>query len=193
MTRTRKGSGSVFQLKVTLNEVEPLIWRRLLVPADLSLGALHFVLNEAMGWTNSHLHSFTLRDRTFGDPRLDEDDELGFEDERKVKLENLVGERQTLRYEYDFGESWEHEVLVEKQLEADPRLSYPLCIGGARACPPEDCGGVAGYASLVDGLADPAASEHDDLLTWVGGHFDPEAFDCNRTNQARRAITRKRK
>ena len=75
MTRTRKGSGSVFQLRVTLNEVEPMIWRRLLVPADIPLGALHFVLNEAMGWTNSHLHSFTLRDRTFGDPRLDEEDE----------------------------------------------------------------------------------------------------------------------
>src|SRR5690606_38131414 len=103
-------------------------WRRLLVPADIPLGKLHFVLNEAMGWTCSHLHSFVLRDRMFGDPRFDVDHELGFEDERKVKLNGLVGEGQMLRYEYDFGDSWEHEVLVEKRLEVDERLVYPLCI-----------------------------------------------------------------
>jgi hypothetical protein len=126
--------------------VEPAIWRRLLVSADITLGKLHFVLNEAMGWTCSHLHSFALRDRSFGDPRLDADRELGFEDERKVKLESLVGEKQSLRYDYDPGEGWEHDVLVEQRVEADERLCYPLCTGGARACPPEDCGGVPGYA-----------------------------------------------
>jgi hypothetical protein len=188
--RVRKSTASVFQLRVTLNHVNPTIWRRLLVPADIKLGKLHFVLNEAMGWTCSHLHSFALRDRRFGDPELDADSELGFEDERKVKLESLVGEKQSLRYDYDFGDSWEHEVLVEKRLEADGRLFYPLCTDGARACPPEDCGGVPGYERLVAALADSDDAEHDELLTWVGGHFDPEGFDINRTNQALHAIAR---
>jgi hypothetical protein len=188
--RVRKSTASVFQLRVTLKHAEPAIWRRLLVPADITLGKLHFVLNEVMGWTCSHLHSFALRDRRFGDPGLDADSELGFEDERKVKLESLVGEKQSLRYDYDFGDSWEHEVLVEKRLEVDERLCYPLCTGGARACPPEDCGGVPGYESLVAALADSDDDEHDELLTWVGGHFDPEGFDVNRTNQALHAIAR---
>jgi hypothetical protein len=188
--RVRKSTASVFQLLVTLDQVEPTIWRRLLVPTDITLGKLHFVLNEVMGWTCSHLHSFGLRDRRFGDPRLDPDRELGFEDERKVKLESLVGEKQSLRYDYDLGDSWEHEVLVEKRLEVDERLCYPLCIGGARACPPEDCGGVPGYARLVAALTDSDDAEHDELLTWVGGHFDPEGFDANRTNQALHAIAR---
>jgi hypothetical protein len=188
--RIRKSTASVFQLRVALNQVEPAIWRRLIVPADITLGKLHLVLNEVMGWTCSHLHSFVLRDRSFGDPRLDADRELGFEDERKVKLESLVGEKQSLRYDYDFGDSWTHEVLVEKRLEADERVCYPLCIGGARACPPEDCGGVPGYARLVAALADSDNAEHNELLTWVGGHFDPEGFDVNRTNQALHAVAR---
>lgn len=154
----------------------------------MTLGTLHFVLNEVMGWTNSHLHAFALRDRTFGDPGLDPGGELGHEDERKVKLDSLVGEKQSLRYEYDFGDSWEHDVLVEKRLEADARLYYPLCIGGERACPPEDCGGPPGYAGLVVALADSNNAEHDEILTWVGGHFDAEGFDVNRTNQALRHI-----
>jgi hypothetical protein len=186
----RKSTASVLQLRVTLNQVEPAIWRRLLVPADITLGKLHLVLNEVMGWTCSHLHSFALRDRTFGDPRLDAHGELGFEDERKVKLESLVGEEQSLRYDYDLGDCWQHEVRVEKRLDADLRLSYPLCTGGARACPPEDCGGVPGYARFVAALADSDAADHDQLLTWIGGHFDPEGFDVNRTNQALHATAR---
>jgi hypothetical protein len=186
--RSRKKTSSVFQLKVTLLHLDPPVWRRLLVPSGITLGQLHFVINEAMGWTCSHLHSFSLRDRTFGDPRLDEDGELDFEDERKVKLDTLVGPGQGLRYEYDFGDSWEHDLLVETMLDADHRLHYPLCIGGARACPPEDCGGTTGYENLLVSLVDEEHSEHDASLTWVGGYFDANGFDANRTNQALRAL-----
>jgi hypothetical protein len=185
-TRSSKKVSSVFQLKVTLREVAPPIWRRMLVPANITLGRLHFVLNEAMGWTCSHLHSFSMGDRTFGDPRLDEDGELDFEDERKVKLDTLVGPGQALRYEYDFGDSWEHDIVVEAVLEADHRLDYPLCVAGARACPPEDCGGTTGYENLLESLADERHDEHNDSLTWVGGCFDAEGFDANRTNRALR-------
>lgn len=189
-TRASKQKASVFQIKVTLLDVEPLVWRRLLVPADIKLGQLHFVVNEAMGWTCSHLHSFVVGERVFGDPRLDEDRELGFEDERKVKLDGLVQEGQTLRYDYDFGDGWQHEILIEKHAKPDTRADYPLCIAGARACPPEDCGGVPGYEGLLRALADSDDEEHDECLTWVGGCFDPEGFDVNRTNEALRVLKR---
>jgi hypothetical protein len=91
-------------------------------------------------------------------------------------------------YEYDFGDDWVHEVEVDERLGSDARLSYPLCIGGSRACPPEDCGGPSGYEELLAGLADPRDPQHEELLTWVGGHFDREGFDVNRTNRALREI-----
>src|SRR6478735_12516633 len=127
--RSRSAPKAIYQLKVTLEEIKPPVWRRLLVPADMPLHKLHTVLQEAMGWTNSHLHQFSLRDRHFADTSMLEDpEELNMEDERKERLQGLVGPGQSLIYEYDFGDSWRHTVLVEKQLEPDPRFSYPLCI-----------------------------------------------------------------
>lgn len=179
---------TIFQLKVAVADIEPEIWRRVLVPADIGLGRLHAVLQAAMGWTNSHLHQFRLRDRTFSDPRLDVDGELEFEDERKVTLDRLVGKGQALQYEYDFGDSWEHELMIEKVVEPDSRLHYPLCIGGARACPPEDVGGVGGYLEFLIALRDREHGDHDQMVTWIGGAFDPEGFDLNLTNRALRDI-----
>jgi hypothetical protein len=186
--RSRDASPRIYQLKVSLAEIEPLVWRRLLVPSAITLAKLHSVLQEAMGWTNSHLHQFTSRNRLFGNPAHDKDGELALEDERKVKLDELVGEGQSLLYEYDFGDGWSHEVLVEKVLAPDERLSYPLCIGGARACPPEDCGGPPGYENLLAAVAHPEHEDHDDIVRWVGGYFDPEAFDTNRVNATLRAM-----
>lgn len=186
--RLAKVPSSILQLKVTLRDVEPEVWRRMLVPADLHLGKLHPVINEAMGWTNSHLHMFRLRDRKFGDTRAPDAGELNIEDERKARLDALVGAGQKLTYDYDFGDGWRHEVLVEKVVDRDERLSYPLCIGGARACPPADCGGPPGYENLVAAQADAKHPEHDEVLTWVGGHLDPEGFDVNRTNTALREL-----
>lgn len=186
--RPRKALTSIFQLKVTLRDVKPPVWRRILVSADITLGDLHTVLNEAMGWRNSHLHQFRLLDRTFGDPRLDDARELGFEDERRFKLKQLIGASQSIAYEYDFGDGWMHTVTLEKVPDVDRRLHYPVCIGGARACPPEDCGGPGGYENLLASLADPNHEEHDELTTWVGGYFDAEGFDVNRTNYALREL-----
>ena len=173
----------IFQIKVTLEHIEPATWRRLLLPSNLNLGKLHHVIQEAMGWTNSHLHQFILRDRRIGDLRADDSGELEFEDEKKLKLDQLVGPGQSIRYEYDFGDGWNHEVLVEKAIEPDERIHYPICVAGARACPPEDCGGPPGYENLVDALQDTEHDEHDQLLTWVGGLFDPESFDVNAVNR----------
>lgn len=172
----------MFQLNVRLEDVEPPVSRKLLVPSNITLADLHAAVNEVMGWTNSHLHQFILRDRRFGDATMDDTEELELEDERKVRLDSLIGEGQSIEYEYDFGDGWLHDVKVEKKLEFDGRLPYPLCVGGARACPPEDCGGPGGYEHLLEVLKDKKDPEHDDTITWVGGHFDPEGFDVNRTN-----------
>jgi hypothetical protein len=179
----------IFQLKVTLEGIKPPVWRRLLVPADIRLHKLHDVLQQVLGWTNSHLHQFSLRDRRFGPTSIDEViQDLDMEDERKVRLQELVGPEQSLRYEYDFGDGWLHSVLVEQQLESDPRLHYPLCIGGARACPPEDCGGPPGYAHLLRVLNDTSHPEHGDTVTWIGGVFDPKGLDLNAVNMALAAM-----
>jgi hypothetical protein len=180
--RAVKKPTAVYRLHVELEGVAPPVWRKLLVPSNVTLADLHTALNEVMGWTNSHLHQFTLRDRRFGDVSMPDAEELELEDERKVRLEALVGVGQHLRYDYDFGDGWQHHVEVEKMLEVDARLAYPLCVGGARACPPEDCGGPGGYEHLLEVLQDEEDEEHDDLVAWVGGHFDPEGFDVNRTN-----------
>lgn len=182
ISKPKKPTG-IFQLHVELEGIVPSVWRRVLVPSNINLAALHAILNEVMGWTNSHLHQFRLRDRLFGDTSMPDAEELEFEDEKKVQLNDLVGIGNTIIYEYDFGDSWAHRVKVEKMLAVDERLRYPLCVAGARACPPEDCGGVGGYEQLLESLQDPKAEGHSDSLTWVGGHFDPEGFDVNRTNQ----------
>ncbi len=184
--RARAAPPSIFQLKVTLEDIRPQIWRRLLVPSNATLDQLHAVLQEAMGWTNSHLHQFTLEDRRIGDPLADEDGGLQFEDERKVRLDHLLGEGQRLVYEYDFGDGWTHELLVEKVLEPDERIQYPLCVAGSRAYPPEDVGGPGGYENFLEALRDHAHEEHDEILAWVGGVFDPEGFDLNTVNRTLR-------
>jgi hypothetical protein len=181
-TRAPKGKApsAVYQLKVTLRHVRPPIWRRVLVPSGLTLARLHHVLQIAMGWTNSHLHAFQVGELTYGMSDLDSD--LDFEPEEKARVgQVLPGEKSRLVYEYDFGDSWEHEVLVEKVLppEAAPQ---PQCVDGRRACPPEDCGGVSGYAFLLEVLADPKHPEHEGMREWAGEDFDPEHFDAADVN-----------
>lgn len=181
--RTRKPKPSIYQLHVTLREVEAPVWRRLLVPSDARLDEVHAAINEAMGWTNSHLHQFVIGKRNFANP--DYDDGGDSEDERTVRLDELVGVGDRFEYEYDFGDDWMHEVKVERKLPVDDRMHYPVCIGGARACPPEDCGGPGGYERLLSALLN---DDNDELVSWVGGFFDPEGFDVNRTNQALRHL-----
>jgi hypothetical protein len=176
----------IYRLKVTLAEVEPPVWRRLLVPADVTLARLHSLLQTAMGWTDSHLHCFEVGDSRFGMASAEEGD---VEDERRVRLDALLQRKgQKLLYRYDYGDDWEHIVSLEGSLEPDSRLAYPLCEGGARACPPEDCGGPWGYDELLRVVSDPKHEEHDDIVSWLGGPFDPEAFDANAVNRQLRRV-----
>lgn len=176
-------SGRIFQLKATLTGIRPPIWRRILVPGDFTLPQLHAVLQITMGWTNSHLHGFWVGKLFYTEPDPDYDD-MTVEDERQVKLNQIapqVGARFT--YVYDFGDNWEHALVVEQILLPDPKVAYPCCIAGKRACPPEDVGSVTGYAEFLSAIQNPRHPERAEWLQWVGGHFDPEAFDLQNANQ----------
>jgi hypothetical protein len=175
-------STRLIRMKVTLENVRPTIWRRLLVPAGFTLRQLHRVLLDTMGWHDSHLHQFIIRGNYYGKT----DPEFGFarRDERLHNLEHLLvlGVR-SFRYEYDFGDGWMHRITIEKVEEADGRPLKPVCLAGKRACPPEDSGGPWGYAELLNVLSDPSHPDHKDSKTWVGPRFDPEPFDVARVNR----------
>jgi hypothetical protein len=177
----------IYQIKVTLDDSKPPIWRRILVRGDVTLGKLHDILQVVMGWADYHLHQFIVGQTYFGEPHPD----YGFEmhDERRVRLNQIVtGEGFKFRYEYDFGDSWLHNLLVEKVLPPEPGQPYPACIKGKRACPPEDVGGVWGYVYFLEAIQDPDHPEHEHYLEWIGGEFDPEEFDLDAINEALRIL-----
>jgi DNA invertase Pin-like site-specific DNA recombinase len=180
----RKKTQSIYQLKITLKDIRPPIWRRVQVHSDATLGHLHWVIQLSMGWTNSHLHSFSIQGVEYGVPMPELDfDEMGLRDEQPVKLSKVIsGEKFKFSYLYDFGDSWEHEILVEKVLEVDPEINYPICIKAQRACPPEDCGGAWGYQTFLEIIQDPEHPEHEDMLEWVGGAFDPDDTEFDEIN-----------
>jgi hypothetical protein len=178
------GPAPIYQLKVGLQGAKPPIWRRLLVPADVSLGRLHRIIQVAFGWHDGHMHVFDTPYGGFG--RADR--ELGHRAEAPVTLEQVAPQaKDRIRYTYDFGDDWVHEVVVEKVLDRDPALAYPRCTGGRRAAPPDDSGGIWGYEELVEVLADPGHPEHDERLEWLGlddaSQFDPDRFDAAAVNQ----------
>jgi hypothetical protein len=176
----------VYQLKVTLNRSKPPIWRRILVSSNVDLGEFHRILQIVMGWTDSHLHQF-ISGRTIYSAPYDEfggDLEMESKDESRYKISQLLKkENDSLIYEYDFGDSWEHNIILEKILPYDSSIRLPSCIKGKRACPPEDCGGIWGYENLLEIIKDPSHSEHEEMLDWLGDGFDPEHFDVDETNR----------
>jgi Plasmid pRiA4b ORF-3-like protein len=181
-------TATVYQLKVTLRHVRPPIWRRLRVPGAVALGRLHHALQIALGWTDSHLHQFRVGDAGYGMPDPHDDWGTGTIDESNVRLEQVAKVRAKLIYEYDFGDGWEHDVLVEAVEPATDRDVLPVCLDGRRACPPEDCGGPHGYANLLESLADPKHPDHDDMKEWIGPDFAAEHFDLEQVNEELRAL-----
>jgi len=172
---------AVFQLKITLKGYKPLIWRRVQIE-DCTLDKLHEHIQTAMGWTNSHLHHFHVGKQLYGDPELMQEnfEDMGYKDSTRTMLSQIVptdGKRFKFSYVYDFGDSWEHEIVVEEAADPEPGTSYPVCLEGQRACPPEDCGGIWGYADLLEAISDKRHERHEELLEWLGESFDPEAFD----------------
>ncbi|TDC69729.1 plasmid pRiA4b ORF-3 family protein [Actinomadura sp. GC306] len=177
------GPAATYQLKVQLRYVtKPPVWRRLRLPAGITLDRLHEVVQAAMGWQNYHMHVFSHESGEYGV----RDPELGYRDERKVSLSQLLtapGDK--IVYTYDFGDGWEHDIVLEDILP--PEVTAPVCVTGKGACPPEDCGGSWGYADLKHTLADPNAENHKNMLEWLdltsGDEFDPKHFSPEEANQ----------
>ena len=173
---------TVLQFKISLKHSRPAIWRRIQF-ADCTLNKLHHYIQTAMGWSNSHLHEFDIKGQRYGDPHLllEIFEEHDYKNSLTTLVSKLLQNREkgfAFLYTYDFGDTWEHEVKFEGSIPANPDSKYPLCVKGAMACPPEDCGGLWGYESMLEAIADPEHKEHEDMLEWLGGPFDPTEFQA---------------
>lgn len=169
---------TAYELHVQLKDIEPPVWRELRVPADITLDALHEVLQAAMGWTNTHLYLFHAGEIDYGEP---DEDWPKVKDSSTITLEGVVAKvGRSFDYEYDMGDGWVHQLTVSGPVEA-PEES-PRCTGGARACPPEDSGGPWRYQEILEAIFNPEHEEYDDLSDWVGD-FDPEEFDAQAVNE----------
>jgi hypothetical protein len=186
----------IYQIKITLRHVEPPVWRTFAVWGSIPLDVLHLIIQEVMGWTDSHLHQFIINKKCYQSERALAMDDFGGADiavEEDVILASVITKSGTsFGYEYDFGDSWEHILKVQKIGPPEAGIKYPVCLAGARACPPEDCGGVWGYADLLEAISDPEHPEHENLLEWLGDDFDPEQFDLRKINRWLGAISDKK-
>jgi hypothetical protein len=181
--RSSKKTDCVFQVKITLRGIDPPIWRRIQTK-DCSLEKLHALIQVAMGWEFEHRYRFEIGGVEFADVETDEEEEV--RDVRATKLSDVTPashRRPRFSYEYDFGDGWRHQLIVEERLSPQKGVAHPLCIAGARACPPEDCGGPWGYADFIEAIQNPTHKRHVELLEWVGGEFDPGAFDLEAVNK----------
>jgi hypothetical protein len=170
---------SVFRLRIQLNDVNPVVWRRVLVPGSVRMPKLSEMLLAAMGWTNSHLHAFEVGEKRFGMEPDEDPDEI---DENTVTVLQTLRDERRFTYEYDFGDGWEHEVVIEELSWSDVGLKFGVCFDGQQACPPEDVGGPGGYVRFLEAISDPTHEERESYLERVGGSFDPAEFDLANAN-----------
>lgn len=177
-----KPTDTVYQMKITLSGVKPPIWRRIQVP-DCTLLKLNKIIQACMGWEDCHMWLFDIGDEEYGDDVMDTTFESNFVSARRAKLSRFVQAGvKTFWYTYDMGDNWEHVVQIEKVSDFDPEAKYPRCVNGNRACPPEDCGGFSGYGDFLAAIQNPDHESHKEMLQWVGGQFDPEAFEIETVN-----------
>ena len=175
----------IYQIKISLRGSKPKIWRRILIPADMFLPEFHETIQITMGWTDSHLHQF-VKNRTFySQKRADDDfwDEMDNVDYSNIKVSDLLKkEKDKIIYEYDFGDGWQHDILLEKIEKNGVNENIPICLTGKNNCPPEDCGGIWGYLNILEILKHPEHEEYEEYIEWLGGDFDPKYFDKNEIN-----------
>jgi len=175
----------VLRVRITLRDVgDPPVWRQVLIPAAYALARVHRVIQAAMGWEDCHMHAFQSGKTSYGP---DPDGELGFGDETKTRLADVARVRTRIGYEYDFGDGWEHELVVEARAVVEADQTYPACIAGQGACPPEDSGGPYGFEELKEVLAGPPSAERHELQEWAGD-YDPGRFDLAAANAAVAAV-----
>lgn len=180
-----KSSSSVYQIDISLVGAQPAIWRRLLIAPGTTLQDLHRIIQIAMGWRWSHLHLFQALDGTLlGDPEEDFDGMMNFVDEARVPVASvLMHEGQALKYEYDFGDSWEHKITLGKIFRSEPAEPLPRCIKAVGQCPPEDVGGLPGFYDFLEAMEDAAHPEHLAVREWWGEWSEPEFVDVEQINQ----------
>lgn len=176
----------VYQFKISLKGIKPSIWRRIQVPGTYSFWDFHVAIQDVFGWLDYHLHHFEIIN-----PKTSIKEEIGIPaDEGWEEMDILPGwelkisryfseNNKKANYLYDYGDCWEHNVQLEKILSRNPNSNYPICVAGKRACPPEDCGGTSGYADFLEIIMNPSHEQYEEILDWVGGHFDPEHFNIN--------------
>jgi hypothetical protein len=187
-TAKKPAAKGVLSVKITLRNVKPPIWRRVAVRGGMNLGDLHVLIQVVMGWDNGHLHAFDIGGEQYGDP--DGMDDIA--NENRLTLNGLVKSGVSrFRYTYDFGDDWEHDVLIEKASPPAAVTAFPACVAGKRHCPPEDCGGPWGYAELLETLANPAHPDHGEQREWIGEGFDPEEFSVAETDTALAEVFRR--
>ncbi len=175
-------------LKVTLRGVRPPIWRRIEVSSDLTLAELSNVLEAAMGWMGGHLHGFDVDGVIYQSSQLESPHFRETRNESEHRLGAVLAARKAkMRWDYDFGDGWQHSIVVEAIGPANSQVTYPRCIGGRRACPPEDCGGVWGFEDLLAAIEDPAHPRHDELQDWLPIDYDPSQFDADETTEYMRS------
>ena len=177
-------TNKTYQVKITLQDSKPSIWRRVLIPSDLSLPDFHKVIQTTMGWTNSHLHHF-VKNRTYSSPEMedkslwDEKDDNDL-DYSKFKVSDLLKkQKDKVKYEYDFGDDWEHTIVLEKIGDESMDIKDVTCLAGENSCPPEDCGGLWGYYNMLEILKNPDHEQYKEYSDWLGDEFDPTYFDID--------------
>jgi len=180
------GSVSLYQLKITLMYSDPAIWRRVVVPANFKLDRLHQVIQRVMPWTDSHLHQFIVGRTCYGrpDPEFADKGSETLNEKHYTIADIAPGAKKKFIYEYDFGDGWEHEIVVEKVLPPDAGFKRVICLAGENACPPDDCGGIGGYYEMLKIIADPKHPDHGHMKEWLGGERDLARFDLDETNDA---------
>jgi hypothetical protein len=181
VVRTKRDT-AIYQLKIELQYLKPVVWRRVLVPASIRLPQLHAAILRSMGWEGGHMHEFVIGHTHYGQPDPDFPEDPPVQREERVTLEKALGGLAMIRYVYDFGDDWEHKIKVEKILPPDPTLHLPACLDGANACPPEDVGGPPGYLEFLEAIKNPRHEEHETMVKWIGRPFDPAAFSLDEVN-----------
>ena len=181
----KKKFDQVYQFKITLKDIKPLIWRRIQVPKTYTFWDFHVAIQDSMGWFDGHLHEFEINNPLTGLKTLIGIPEEEFADYKvlpgwKIKIADyFLRKNKSANYIYDFGDNWRHKITLEKILPKENNVTYPLCVKGERACPPEDCGGTSGYEDFLKIIGDPDDEQHKEMLEWIGGEFNPKHFDPN--------------
>ena len=184
MAKKKKTNVLIYQLKITLENIEPAIWRKFQVKSDITLFNLHEYIQVVMGWDDYHMHEFQIKGKKYGTPDPGGETMFGpkINNDKKFKVGNLLSEGDVFEYVYDFGDNWRHTIEVEKVLGLEAGVDYPVCLAGRRSCPPEDCGGPWGYQQMLEVLTDPEHEDYDYYCECLGDEFDAEEFDVDTVN-----------